>query len=59
MSKLSRNDSPMAPEQMSEKVQTFNSPMVKSFRLTYLAKGGGGCHPPLEILTIACLTFAC
>ena len=33
--------------------------MVKPFRLTYLAKGGGGggCHPPLEILTIACLTF--
>ena len=37
-------------------------PMVKPFRLTYLAKGGGGggggCHPPpLEILTISCLTF--
>ena len=32
--------------------------MVKPFRLTYLAKGGGGCHlPPLEILTIASLTF--
>ena len=32
--------------------------MVKSFWLTYLAKGGGGgCHPPLEILTIACLTL--
>ena len=33
--------------------------MVKPFRLTYLAKGGGGggCHPPLEILTIAYLTF--
>ena len=34
--------------------------MVKPFRLTYLAKGGG-CHPPsppsLEFLTIACLTF--
>ena len=36
--------------------------MVKPFRLTYLAKRGGGggvggCHPPsLEILTIACLT---
>ena len=34
--------------------------MVKPFRLTYLAKGGGGGRglpPPLEILTIACLTF--
>ena len=37
--------------------------MVKPFRLTYLAKGGGGggegdgCHPPLEIITIACLTI--
>ena len=32
--------------------------MVKAFRLTYLAKGGGGGkHPHLEILTIACLTF--
>ena len=32
--------------------------MIKPFRLTYLAKGGGW-HPlpPLEILTIACLTF--
>ena len=33
--------------------------MVKPFRLTYLAKGGG-CHPPpppLEVLTIACLIF--
>ena len=34
--------------------------MVKPFRLTYLAKGGG-CHPPsppsLEFLTIAYLTF--
>ena len=35
----------------------INPPMVKPFRLTYLAKGGG-CHPPLEILTIACLTFS-
>ena len=33
----------------------FNPSMVKPFR-TYLAKGGG-CHPPAEILTIACLTF--
>ena len=37
--------------------------MVMSFRLVYLAKGGGGggglgCHPPLQILTIACLTFS-
>ena len=31
--------------------------MVKPFRLTYLAKGGGGGGHPLEILTIACLTF--
>ena len=40
--------------------------MVKQFRLTYLAKGGGGgggvgkgwlLPLPLEILTIACLTF--
>ena len=33
--------------------------MVKPFRLTYLAKreGGGEFSPPLEILTIACLTF--
>ena len=35
--------------------------MIKPFRLTYLAKGGGGggggCHPSLEILTVACLTF--
>ena len=36
--------------------------MVKSFRLTYLAKGGGGggglvATPPFEILTIACMTF--
>ena len=41
----------------------LNPPMVKPFRLTYLAKGEGGggrgsCQPPpLEILTIACLTF--
>ena len=37
----------------------FNLPMVKPFRLTYLAKGGGEGlpPPPLEILTIACLTF--
>ena len=41
-------------------VYHINPPMVKPFRLTYLAKGrGDGCHPPptLEILTIACLTF--
>ena len=26
---------------------SFNRPMVKPFRLTYLAKGeGGGCQPP-------------
>ena len=35
--------------------------MVKPFWLTYLAKGGGGgsglVATPLEILTIACLTF--
>ena len=33
--------------------------MVKPFRLTYLAKGGGGVFaiPPLEILPIACLTI--
>ena len=34
--------------------------MVKPFRLTYLAKGregGGGWLHPVEILTIACLTF--
>ena len=30
--------------------------MVKPFCVTYLTKGGG-CHPPLEILTIACLIF--
>ena len=34
--------------------------MVKPFRLTYLAKRGGGgeggWNPPLEILAIACLT---
>ena len=35
--------------------QFFNPPIVKPFRLTYLARGG--CHHPLEILTIACLTF--
>ena len=43
----------------------FNPPMVKPFRLTYLAKEGVGVwlpppptpHPPLEILTIASLTF--
>ena len=41
------------------KSKNLNPPMVKPFQLTYLAKweGGGGCHPPLEILTIACLTF--
>ena len=31
--------------------------MVKPFRLAYLAKEGGLPPPPLEILTIACLTF--
>ena len=32
--------------------------MVKPFWLTYLAKKGEGLPPsPLEILTIACLTF--
>ena len=39
--------------------------MVQPFRLTYLAKGGGGwgvggvvfATPPLQILTIASLTF--
>ena len=35
--------------------------MAKPFRLTYLAKGEGGgglvATSPLEILTIACLTF--
>ena len=37
--------------------------MVQPFRLTYLTKGGGGegvvvvATPPLQILTIACLTF--
>ena len=35
--------------------------MVKPFRLTYLAGGGGGegvyTPPILEILTIVCLTF--
>ena len=30
--------------------------MVKPFRIAYLAKGGG-CHPPLLIFTIACLTI--
>ena len=37
----------------------LNPPMVKPFRLTYLAKGGEKEKgpPPLEILTIACLTF--
>ena len=37
----------------------INLQMVKPFRLTYLAKGGGGmvATSPLEILTIACLTF--
>ena len=36
--------------------------MVKPFRLTYLARGGGGggvvASLPLESLTIACLTFS-
>ena len=32
----------------------INPPIVKPFRLTYLAKGEGWS---LEILTIACLTF--
>ena len=37
----------------------FNPPMVKPFWLIYLAKGDGGwlSPSPLEILTIACLTF--
>ena len=38
----------------------INPPMVKPFQLTYLAKGGVVATPPpppLEILTIACLTF--
>ena len=37
----------------------INPPMVKPFRLTYLARGGGGvvATTPLEILTITCLTF--
>ena len=35
----------------------LNPPMVKPFRLTYLAKGGWLPPPTLEILTIACLTF--
>ena len=43
----------------------LNPPMVKPFRLTYLAKGRGGggggegivATPPLEILTIPCLIF--
>ena len=39
----------------------FDSPMVKQFRLTYLAKGWGwggvGGGTPLEVLTISCLTF--
>ena len=35
-----------------------NPPMVKPFRLTYLARGVVATPPPpLEILTIACLTF--
>ena len=33
----------------------INPPMVKPFRLIYLAKGGGVASPPLEILSIACL----
>ena len=38
--------------------ERLNPTLVKPFRLTYLAKGGGGCcQPPLEVLTIACLTF--
>ena len=44
------------PELLSFKIGQFNPPMFKPFRLTYLEKEGG-CHPPLEILTIACLTF--
>ena len=42
--------------------RNFNPPMIKPFRLTYLAKGGGGggvvATQPLEILTIACLTLS-
>ena len=34
----------------------FYPPMAKPFRLTYLAKGGG-CHTPIKILNITCLTF--
>ena len=30
--------------------------MIKLFWVTYLTKGSG-CHPSLEILTIACLIF--
>ena len=35
----------------------LNPPLVKPFRLIYPARGGCHPHPPLEILTIACLTF--
>ena len=45
------------------RLQFLNPPMVKPFWLTYLDKRGGGgggvavATPPLQILTIACLTF--
>ena len=35
----------------------INPPMVQPFRLIYLANRGGVATLPLEILTIACLTF--
>ena len=41
-------------------IYVLTPPTVKPFRLRYWPGGlggGGGCHPPLEILTIACLTF--
>ena len=38
----------------------INPPMVKPFRLTYLAREGGGgvCYPLFKSFTIACLTFS-
>ena len=52
------NVSPLHSESFTlQQDHAFNPPMVEPFWLTYLA-GGEGLPPlPLEILTIACLTF--